>query len=39
LGFLIDDIVIGIGFPVFDNVIGRSYKPISWLKVLLGTKP
>jgi len=39
LGFLTDDIVIGIGFLVFDNVIGRSNEPISWLKDLLATTP
>jgi len=35
---LVDDVMIGVGFAVFDDFIGRSTEPISWLKVLLDTR-
>jgi len=33
LGFLVDDVIIGEGLGFFDDIIGCSNEPISWLEI------
>ena len=38
LGLLVRDVMIGVGFAFSNDIIGRSNKPISWLRVLFESR-